>query len=66
LQNLPLVERQGITWRDESKTLTVKNSNSELSLSKRTAGTKIEKRLRERRSKDWPKLGPISRGGSKA
>jgi hypothetical protein len=29
-------------------------------LPKRTAGAKIEKRLRERRSSHWPKLGFIS------
>jgi hypothetical protein len=38
----------------------------ELFLSKRTAGTKMEKKLRERRSSDLPNLGSISRGGSKA
>ena len=37
--------------------LTVKNSDPELFLSKRTAGTKMKKRLRERKSSDWPKLG---------
>ena len=41
---------------------TVKNSDSELFLSKRTAGTKMEKRLRERQSNDWPNLASISRG----
>ena len=45
---------------------TVKTSDPELILSKRTAGTKIEKRLRERRLSDWPKLGCTSNGGSKA
>ena len=35
----------------------VKTSDPELFLSKRTAGTKVEKRLREKRSSDWPKLG---------
>jgi hypothetical protein len=44
----------------------VKNTNSELFLSKGTAGTKIEKRLRERRSSDWSNPGFISRGVSKA
>jgi hypothetical protein len=41
----------------------VKVSDPELSLSKRTAGTKMEKRLRERRSSDWPNLGSISMEG---
>ena len=39
----------------------VKNSDPELFLSKRTAETKMEKRLRERRSSDQPNLGSISR-----
>jgi hypothetical protein len=41
---------------------TVKNSDLELFLSKGTAGTKMEKKLRERRSN----LGKISRGCFKA
>ena len=44
----------------------VKNFDPELFQSKRTAGIKMEKRLREKRSSDWPNLGSISRGGSKA
>jgi len=39
----------------------VKGSDPELFLSKRTAGTKMEKKLMERSSSDWPNLG-----GSKA
>ena len=45
---------------------TVKTSDPELLLSKRTAGTKMEKRPRERQSSDLLNLGFISRGGSKA
>jgi hypothetical protein len=35
-----------------------------LFLSKRTAWTKMEKRLRERSFSDWPKVGSNSRRGS--
>jgi hypothetical protein len=41
---------------------TVKNFDPELFLSARTAGTRMEKRLRERRSSDRPKLGDPSQG----
>ena len=44
----------------------VKNTDSELFLSKRTSGTKMEKRVMERRFSDWPKLEFSSREGSKA
>jgi hypothetical protein len=45
---------------------TVKNSDPEFFLSKRTVRTKIERRLRERRSSVQPNLGSISMEGSKA
>ena len=38
---------------------TVKNPDQKLFLSKRTAGTKMEKILRERISGDWPICGSI-------
>jgi hypothetical protein len=41
---------------------TVKISDPIVFLSKRTAGTKMEKRLRERRSSDHPNWGSISWG----
>jgi hypothetical protein len=44
---------------------TSKNSELQLFLSKRIAGTKMEKTLKERRSSDWPNLESISSGGYK-
>jgi hypothetical protein len=44
---------------------TVKNSDPELFLFKRTTGTKM-KTLRKRQFSDQPNLGSSSRGGSKA
>ena len=45
---------------------TSKNYYSELFLTKRTAGTKMEKKLRKNRSNNLPSLESISRGGTKA
>jgi hypothetical protein len=45
---------------------TIKNSNPELFLSKRISGTEMERRLRERWSRDPPNLEFISRGDTKA
>ena len=39
--------------------LKIKVSDPELFLSKRTAGTKMKTRLRERGSSDYPKGGPV-------
>jgi hypothetical protein len=43
----------------------VQSSDTELFLSKRTTGSKIEKSPRERKFGYWPKLGSSSRGGPK-
>jgi len=42
------------------------NSDPDLLLSERTAGTKMDKSLREGKQNDWLKLGSSSREGSKA
>jgi hypothetical protein len=44
----------------QSYRITAKISDPEFFLSKRTAGTKMEKRLKERGSNDQPNLGSIS------
>ena len=46
--------------------LTVKISDPEVSLSKRAAGTKMEKRLREKQSSIWSNWGSTSWGDIKA
>ena len=53
-KSLPPVERHDIKWRDGVPK--VKNSDLELFLSKGTAGAKMEKKLMERQSSDWPNL----------
>jgi hypothetical protein len=44
----------------------IKISNPDLFLSKRTTGTKIEKRVKERQSDGQPNLGSISWWATKA
>jgi hypothetical protein len=44
----------------------VLNSDPQLFLSKRTGDTNMKKRLRERMSSEWPKLGSSSGEGPKA
>jgi hypothetical protein len=55
-----------VEWQGWGCHPTVQTSETELFPSKTTAGTKIEKRLRERKSHYWPKLGSYSRGNSNA
>jgi hypothetical protein len=64
LQSPLPVERQDIKWRDEFPSYSP--NVPELFLSKRTAGTKMEKSLRQTLSSYRLKLGPNSRGRLKA
>jgi hypothetical protein len=58
----PPVDRQGLKWRGRVTNPVFKIPDPELFLSKRTAGTKMEKRLKERLSSHQPNLGSISWG----
>jgi hypothetical protein len=55
------VDRQGLKWKDAA-TNPVKISDPALFLPNRTAGTKVEKRLKEKQSNNLPNVGCISWG----
>ena len=56
----PPVDRLGLKWGEGLANPQPNFSDPKLLLCKRTAGTKMEKRLREMQSSDWPNLGSIS------
>ena len=63
---LPPVDRQGLKQRDRVTNPQSKFLTQNCSCLKELQGQKMEKRLREKRFSDWPKLGSISKGCFKA
>ena len=62
LKRPPPVVRQGPQWVYQP---TFKNFDPELSLSERNTGTKMEQRLKEWWTRDWPNLRSIPWAGTK-